>query len=209
MTPWLGGVFFALFCTIWQIYSIFSVHRPSNDCLFLHFTPPTLPFLPGLENVSGPLFIFKPPSQRGFGGLENSPLVVLFRYIEGPFLTPQPGWRVKFGTLYFPQPGHVAVATCPCCFINPCQCLSRQREKVLRWRENFGSIVEPLRVVCANMDKHQDHSSKWATFTWTMTLLMMMSCIIIKQPSSSLVNYTLSPCITQCLATQTSEVNER
>jgi hypothetical protein len=49
------------------------------------------------------------------------------------------------------------------------------------------------------MDKDVDHSSKWATSSWTMTLLMMMSCIIIKQPSSSLVNYTLSPCITKCL----------
>lgn len=29
--------------------------------------------------------------------------------------------------------------------------------------------------------------------------------VIIKQPSSSFMTYTLSPCITQCLATQTSE----
>jgi len=47
------------------------------------------------------------------------------------------------------------------------------REKFLRRSKNFGSIVEPLRVVGPNMDKDVDHSSKWATSTWTMTLLMM------------------------------------
>ncbi len=33
--------------------------------------PPFLPFLPGLENVPGPLFIFKPPPPTGFLGVKN------------------------------------------------------------------------------------------------------------------------------------------
>ena len=188
---------------------LFLVKKPvldvKNPVLAGHQKPPFLPFLPGLENVPGPLFIFKPPPQRGFWGSKISPLVVLFRYIEGPFWTP----ASKFRPSIFPQHGHVAVATCPCCFYFLSITFHNSREKFLRSSKNFGSIVEPLRVVGPNMDKDVDHSSKWATSAWTMTLLMMKKLFIIKQPSSSLVNYTLSPCITKCLATPSSEVNER